>query len=184
MQKRKNNKGFSLIELVIAIAILVILTGLLAPQFMKYLERARRAKMMQKLDTIYSVLSTSYVDVLEEGDDKNNDGVESIIVNWGKVATPLEDVVDHLLVEKMVAVLGDEEMKNITFVVNREYTIDINGNKETMDAYSLKNLTIRYSSETGKIAKDAHYYYYNKGAFTISGGMYGEVVNGVTEQWK
>ena len=36
MNKKKNNKGFSLIELIIAIAILIILTGLLAPQFMKY----------------------------------------------------------------------------------------------------------------------------------------------------
>ena len=32
MNKKKNNKGFSLIELIIAIAILIILTGLLAPK--------------------------------------------------------------------------------------------------------------------------------------------------------
>lgn len=44
MNKKKNNKGFSLIELIIAIAILIILTGLLAPQFMKYIEKSREAK--------------------------------------------------------------------------------------------------------------------------------------------
>jgi prepilin-type N-terminal cleavage/methylation domain-containing protein len=50
---KKNNKGFSLIELIIAIAILVILTGLLAPQFMRYIEKSREAKDMQTLDTVY-----------------------------------------------------------------------------------------------------------------------------------
>ncbi|WP_347134021.1 prepilin-type N-terminal cleavage/methylation domain-containing protein, partial [[Clostridium] symbiosum] len=40
------DKGFSLIELIIAIAILIILTGLLAPQFMKYIEKSRKAVCM------------------------------------------------------------------------------------------------------------------------------------------
>lgn len=54
MNKKKNNKGFSLIELIIAIAILIILTGMLAPQFMKYIEKSREAKDVQALDTVYS----------------------------------------------------------------------------------------------------------------------------------
>ena len=60
--KKKNNKGFSLIELIIAIAILVILTGLLAPQFMKYIEKSREAKDMQSLDTVYSAVQGAFAD--------------------------------------------------------------------------------------------------------------------------
>ena len=56
MNKKKNNKGFSLIELIIAIAILIILTGLLAPQFMKYIEKSREAKDMQTLDSVYTAI--------------------------------------------------------------------------------------------------------------------------------
>lgn len=59
---KKNNKGFSLIELIIAIAILVILTGLLAPQFMKYIEKSREAKDMQTLDSIYSAVQGAMAD--------------------------------------------------------------------------------------------------------------------------
>lgn len=50
--RRRYERGFSLIELIIAIAILVILTGLLAPQFLKYIERSRRAVCMSAMDTI------------------------------------------------------------------------------------------------------------------------------------
>lgn len=62
MNKKKNNKGFSLIELIIAIAILIILTGLLAPQFMKYIEKSRLAKDMQTLDTVYSAVQGAIAD--------------------------------------------------------------------------------------------------------------------------
>ena len=49
---KKKNLGFSLIELIIAIAILLILTGLLAPQFMKYMEKARKASCLHAMDVI------------------------------------------------------------------------------------------------------------------------------------
>lgn len=62
MKKKKNNKGFSLIELIIAIAILVILTGLLAPQFMKYIEKSRLAKDLQSLDSVYTAVQGTLAD--------------------------------------------------------------------------------------------------------------------------
>lgn len=34
---KRNNKGFSLVELIIVIAIMAILAGVLAPQFVKYI---------------------------------------------------------------------------------------------------------------------------------------------------
>lgn len=49
---KKNSRGFSLIELIIAIAILIILTGLLAPQFMKFIEKSRKAACMHAMDTV------------------------------------------------------------------------------------------------------------------------------------
>ncbi len=41
MKKEMNNKGFSLVELIIVIAIMVILIAVLAPQYLKYVEKSR-----------------------------------------------------------------------------------------------------------------------------------------------
>ena len=44
MKERKmNNKGFSLVELIIVIAIMAILIVVLAPQYLKYVERSRNS---------------------------------------------------------------------------------------------------------------------------------------------
>ncbi len=48
----KNNKGFSLVELIIVIAIMAVLIGVLAPQFIKYVERSRESTDLQNIEEI------------------------------------------------------------------------------------------------------------------------------------
>ena len=48
-KKEMNNKGFSLVELIIVIAIMAILVGVLAPQFIKYVNKSRISKDMQNV---------------------------------------------------------------------------------------------------------------------------------------
>lgn len=42
--KRKNNKGFSLVELIVVIAIMAVLMAVLAPAMLRYVEKSREQK--------------------------------------------------------------------------------------------------------------------------------------------
>ncbi len=43
LNERQNNKGFSLVELIVVIAIMVVLVAVLAPVFTRYIENSRRS---------------------------------------------------------------------------------------------------------------------------------------------
>lgn len=58
----KNNKGFSLVELIIVIAIMAILIGVMAPQLIKYIEKTNVSSDTQLADTVKSAITTAMLD--------------------------------------------------------------------------------------------------------------------------
>lgn len=66
-KKQKNNKGFSLVELIVVIAIMAVLVGVLAPQLIKYVEKSREATDIQNADSIATAVKTYFAD--QEGVD-------------------------------------------------------------------------------------------------------------------
>ena len=55
----KNNKGFSLVELIIVIAIMAILVGVMAPQLIKYIEKTNVSADTQLADTCKTAITTA-----------------------------------------------------------------------------------------------------------------------------
>lgn len=60
--RKKDNKGFTLVELVIVVAILAILVGLLAPQYTKYVERSRKAADVSNMDEMIKAIQVYAAD--------------------------------------------------------------------------------------------------------------------------
>ena len=60
--KKMNNKGFSLIELIIVIAIMAILVAIIAPNLTKYLGKSKKNTDKKNADEIASQVQTTITD--------------------------------------------------------------------------------------------------------------------------
>lgn len=58
----KKNNGFSLLELIVVIAIMAILVGLMAPFFINYLEKTKVSSDIQLGDTVRKAMEVSITD--------------------------------------------------------------------------------------------------------------------------
>ena len=56
MEKKMNNKGFSMVELIIVIAIMAVLVVVAAPQYLKYVERGRNSTDQNNATAMESAL--------------------------------------------------------------------------------------------------------------------------------
>jgi general secretion pathway protein G len=103
-KKAKKGKGFTLVELLVVVAILAILAAALLPKFLGYTDNAREAQTMADLSTMKSVIEIYAAD---EGAGKYPavDGIENGIgkvltdagINWAK-ADGVKDPYGHAYV--------------------------------------------------------------------------------------
>ncbi len=57
-----NDEGFSLVELIIVMAIMAVLVGVLAPQYIKYLEKTKKVSDCTTISTVLDVCETLAAD--------------------------------------------------------------------------------------------------------------------------
>lgn len=62
---KKDDGGFSLVELIIVIAIMAVLAGALAPMLIKYIQKSRDSKAITNARNFETAVETSLIDASE-----------------------------------------------------------------------------------------------------------------------
>ncbi len=115
---RKNNKGFTLVELIIVIAVMAVLTVVAAPQYLKYVENSRVGTDENALGEIahiaeiefvgYSVDNVVTTDTVTFAVEIDDEGVVEFVA--GSTNSADEDLID--VIEEA---FGDYKFKSNTY---------------------------------------------------------------------
>lgn len=114
---KKNNKGFSLVELIIVIAIMAILAGALAPALIKYINKSRRSADISNADTIRTACQTAMSDedaMVAIGTSVTGASVSDLKSSYGAFSTEISSI------------LGNSTITSKYYDKGNEFTVDIN----------------------------------------------------------
>lgn len=114
---KKNNKGFSLVELIIVIAIMAILAGALAPALIKYINKSRKSADISNADTIRTACQTAMSDedaMVAIGTGVTGASVSDLKSSYGAFSTEISSI------------LGNSTITSKYFDKGNEFTVDIN----------------------------------------------------------
>lgn len=145
--EKKDNKGFSLVELIIVIAIMAILVGIVGTQVLPYINKSKEAKDFQIINSYGTAATTAYSSNAEKADgkaDATKDVVTSIEINvyspaadsTGHPTTTLANEIQTLTgyksIDDLKKKMGSEKGKSIDKIM---VTIDLKAKTITTQAY-------------------------------------------------
>lgn len=149
-QKSLTNKGFSLVELIIVIAIMAVLIGVLAPQYLKYVESSRLQKDNQAIAEIANAVKIAMADETINSSVKSPQNIAPSAA--GVYSFPADS--DNALLKELSTVVGTSvKLTSNTYTGDGKTAPTIIVTKE--DTGVVKVTATGYISKTGATASDS-----------------------------
>lgn len=131
---RKNKKGFSLVELIIVIAIMVALIAVMAPSFVKYVQKSRDAALTSAAEDYYTAVKTYYGDADTTPAFKSDSAKIVISVSNKQIAIAADSTLsnDKINIDKIAGLDTSKKMG----ATEKQFTITVN--YSAADGYTFK----------------------------------------------
>ena len=125
--KKTNNKGFSLVELIVVVAIMAVLMVVLAPQYLRYVEKSRAQKDESAIAEVENAIKIAMADETINKAVLNAGGGSLVIA--GNATTNASTATPTELGKELALSIGQIELssttlagKNITLTVTVDAT--------------------------------------------------------------
>ena len=122
MNKKKNNKGFSLVELIVVIAVMAVLVVVLAPTYLRYVEKSKVNRDVSAVSEVVQAFKVA-------GATYNIDGLEITIDDSGaievKASTNSQNTNASSVQEEIVATVGSNVALKCADLTAEDVTITI-----------------------------------------------------------
>ena len=122
--KKNNNKGFTLVELIVVLVILAILAAILVPTLLGYIDRARSEKDYATAQSV-RVATQAYLDELygKNGTKLNDDSATFLTADAKKrifslVGTTSDNKIDGQPIDITAVKVKESQITSITVTIN------------------------------------------------------------------
>jgi general secretion pathway protein G len=157
-KKAKKGKGFTLVELLVVVAILAILAAALLPKFLGYTDNAREAQTMADLSTMKSV-------------------VEIYAADEGAGNYPAVDKIEEVLTGKGIS--WTEDNKGVVDPYGRPYAYAIDGEAGDAD----QHFVIASPGKNGEFGNEDDIYVTDLSGQPTKGSLFGIAGEGENDPW-
>ncbi len=152
MKKKMNNKGFTLVELIVVLVILAILAAILVPTLLGYIERARSEKDFSTAQAVRVAVQSEVAELYGKGNDTvegtditgTTDEAKAALAQVFKLVGATKDGNDYKLDGQIITIAGLTITNNQ--VTEIKVTIDgkgysYNSSKNEWSSYEVNNNT-------------------------------------------